>query len=206
MRYVTCIVLLGTCVLFGGVAFGVNPVSSLPETYIGYKFGPVVPSLSVNYLNLNGSFTFSEEWSDGDSYVTRADWKAGVLTPTIGAKLLFGDSDLQPYLRISTGLPLLASLDVIVTDEDAQGFIEELIEDIKGGTKQPMIITGAAGVEFFPVERFSVGGEFLYRYATVGFFWDYYEDYGGGDWERYDVDVRTSLGGTTAGLWLNYYF
>lgn len=206
MRYVACIVLLSSCVLFGGVAFGVNPVGSMPETYIGYKLGPVVPSLALNYFNFNGSFSFREEWSDGDSYVVRADWNASVLTPTIGTKLVLGDSDLRPYMRLSAGFPILTTLDVIVTDEDAQGFIEDVIEDIKDGTKQPMIITGAAGVEFFPVERFSVGGEFLYRYATVGFFWDYYEGYGGGNWERLEVDVRVNFGATSAGLWLNYYF
>lgn len=206
MRFVTAIILLSACVAFGGVAFGVNPVGPMPETYIGYAIGPLVPSISLQYISFSGSFSLNEEWSDGDRYVVRADWKASVLTPTFGTKLIMGAADLRPFARVSVGLPILTSLDVLVTDEDAQGYIEDIIEDIKTGVRQPILLTGGAGVEHFFGEHFSIGGEFLYRYATVGFIWEDYRDLGDGEWERDEVDVMTNFGATSAGLWLNYYF
>ncbi|MBA7656711.1 hypothetical protein ES703_64638 [subsurface metagenome] len=206
MRLVASIILLSACVAFGGVAFGINPIGPMPETYIGYKIGPVVPSLSLHYFSLNGSVAYREADSDGYDYVFRVDWKGSILTPTFGTKLVLGSSDLRPFARVSAGLPFLTSIDVLVTDEDAQGEIENIIEDIKTGLKQPILLTGGAGVEYFPVERFSIGGEFIYRYATAGFHWEDYRDYGDGDWERQEVDVRTNFGATSAGLWLNFYF
>lgn len=206
MRFVTTAFLLSICVAFGGVAFGINPVGPVPETYIGYKIGPVVPSLSLHYFNLNGKFTYSEEDSDGYDYVTRVDWKGSILTPTLGTKVILGASDLRPFARVSLGLPFLTSIDVLATDEDVQADIEEIIEIIRVGLKQPILFTAGAGVEHFFADRFSIGAEFCYRYATAGFNWADFNDRGSGEWDREEVDVRTHFGSTGVGLWLNYYF
>lgn len=215
MRVITSLILLTACVAFAGVAFGVNPIGPMPESYIGYKIGPVVPYLSVNFFNAGGHFHWFEEGYN-DAYdppnysdTITADWSGSVLMPTIGSKLVLGTTELKPFVRLAAGMPFLLSLNVDVVDsdyEDAQEDVDEIVADIKDGIRNPFILTGGAGVEYFFTDRFSVGGEFIYRYHTAGFYYEYYYEYSDGDWYRDEVDVQLNIGATSAGLWFNYYF
>ena len=197
MRFAISFFLLVTCVAFAGVAFGVNPIGPMPETYIGYRIGPVVPQLAVNYGNFSGSFEYRYE-DDGEEYT--GEGKISVLAPTLGTKVLFGSSDLQPFIRLSVGMPFLLSLkvDLDVDDPDIEDEVDDFLDELTEGLGPTFIFTGGAGIEYLFDERFSIGGEFKYRLVTVGGEWEFYEDE--------FINLSGSIGGTSAGLWLNFYF
>ncbi|TET22586.1 MAG: hypothetical protein E3J71_05555 [Candidatus Stahlbacteria bacterium] len=212
MRVITSLILLTACVAFAGVSFGVNPIGPMPESYIGYKIGPVVPYHYLNIFNTSGHVYYHEEgyreYRDPPNYeyADTLTWSGSIMAPSLGTKVVLGNSELKPFVRLSAGMAFLLSLNAEINDEDDQEEIDEFIQDIKDGIKNPFVLTGGAGVEYFFTDRFSVGGEFIYRYATAGFYWEEYYDWGDGDWERDEVDVSLNLGGTSAGLWFNYYF
>ncbi|MBN2381002.1 hypothetical protein JXM67_14485 [candidate division WOR-3 bacterium] len=214
MNRVIALLAIMSCVAFAGVAFGVNPISTMPESYIGYKIGPVVPYLSLNFFNAGGHVFLKEEgyrdYRDPPNYEygDTVTWSGSVLAPCLGTKIVFGDSELKPFLRLSAGMPFILTWNVEVNldDDDMEEDVEEIIADARDGLKNPFIVTGGAGVECLLTDRFSIGGEFLYRYVTSGFNYEYYYEYSGGDWYRDEVEIQANFGGTSAGLWLNFYF
>lgn len=226
MRSVICFVLITACVAMGGVAFGVNPVGPLPETYIGYKIGSVVPYLSLSFLHHSGNYyeygeSYHEDVLDTtyNEYADTASWSGSILAPTLGTKLILGSTDLKPFVRVSGSMPFLLSLNATVNDPSWQEDIDTLMTNIKKDLKPIFLFTFGAGVEYYFSERFSIGGEFNYRLLTGG--WNY-EEYD--EWEYTEIDPITgdtliyhhwdrdiigfggNVGGTYAGLWLNYYF
>lgn len=213
MRFAISLFLLTTCLAFAGVAFGVNPIGPMPETYVGYKIGPVVPYLSLSLVNAGGRIAYY--WEDYDEnydppYSEGGDtikFNGSVLAPTFGTKLVFGPSELKPFIRLSAGIPFLLTLNAEVSDEDEQEYIDEVIEDIREGMGTTLLLTGGMGVEYYFADRFSIGGEFNYHYLSSGGEWEYSDTATDGSWwwrEVYDVSGR--IGGTSAGMWLNYYF
>lgn len=213
MRFAITLFLLTACLGFAGVAFGVNPVGPMPETYVGYKIGPVVPYLSLSLVNAGGRIAYY--WEDYDEYYDPPYSEGGdtikfsgsVLAPTFGTKLVFGPSELKPFIRLSAGIPFLLTLNAEVSDEDEQEYIDEVIEDIREGMGTTLLLTGGMGVEYYFAERFSIGGEFNYHYLSSGGEWEYSDTASDGSWwwrEVYDVSGR--IGGTSAGMWLNFYF
>jgi hypothetical protein len=203
MRTIAVLLLVTACVAFGGVAFGVNPIGPTREVYAGYRIGPVVPQLSVDYGSLNGSLEYRDEDND-EEYSGKV--RMSVLTPSVGTKLIFGNSDLKPFARASLGIPILSfklDLDLDEYDED-EALIEDFVDIIKEGLGQPFIFAGGAGVEYFFADRFSIGGELKYRLLTAGGKWEFTEDdltYWNGS-----IDLGGSIAGTSSALWLNYYF
>jgi hypothetical protein len=197
MRTFIVSLLLAICVGFGAVAFGVNPIGLIPEAYIGYKIGPVVPALSVNFVHFKGSFEYVDEYYD-EEY--SGIGSISMMVPKLGAKILIGSSALQPFLRLSMGLPFILStnLELDVDDPDVEDEIDDFIDDVMDGTRQTLILDCGAGVEYFLADQFSIGGEFKYGLLTAGGGWDIYDDE--------SIDVKGTLGGTSTGLWLNYYF
>jgi len=213
MRAATSMLAVSARVAFAGVAFGVNPIGPMPETYIGYKIGPVVPYLSLSLVNAGGRIAYY--WEDYDEYYDPPYREGGdtitfsgsVLAPTLGTKLVFGSSELKPFVRLSAGIPFLLTLNAEVSDEDEQEDIDEVIEDIREGLGTTLLLTGGVGVEYYFAERFSIGGEFNYHYLSSGGEWEYSDTASDGSWWWRDVyDVSGRIGGTSAGLWLNYYF
>ena len=203
MRAIAALLLVTTCVAFGGVAFGVNPIGPVREVYVGYRIGQVVPQLSLDYGNFNGSLEYRDEDYD-EEYSGKVS--ISVLTPSVGTKLIFGNTDLKPFARASLGIPILSfklDLDLDEYDED-EALIEDFVDIIKEGLGQPFIFTGGAGVEYFFADRFSIGGEFKYRLLTAGGKWEFTED----DLTNWNgsIDLGGSIGGTSTALWLNYYF
>jgi hypothetical protein len=210
----------------GGVAFGVNPIGPLPETYVGYKIGPVVPYLSLSFFNHSGRYEDYYERYDEDEfdttyyeYADTVNWSGSVLAPTLGTKFVFGTTDLKPFVRVSGSMPFLLSVNVEINDDDDQEYIDSLITDFKQDLKPIFMFTFGAGVEYFFAEQFSIGGEFNYRLLTGGWEYDYYDEweseyydpiedttYYFQHWRREEYNVGGSIGGTCAGLWLNYYF
>jgi hypothetical protein len=102
---------------FAGVAFGVNPLGSIPqlgvggivdiyygdiegleinlkgsvpETYIGYRIGPVVPYLSLNLYHAGFKFEYRDEDYPDDNYT--AEGGGSILAPVIGTRFIFGPS------------------------------------------------------------------------------------------------------------------
>ncbi len=197
MRVFTSLILLTACVAFAGVAFGVNPIGPMPESYIGYKIGPVVPALSFNFFNVSGSFEYRDVDFD-EEYSGRGS--ASIISPALSTKFLIGSSDLQPFIRLSAGMPLLLSVNVELDldDPDYEDEIDSIIDVAKDGLDATLVFAGGAGIEYFFAEKFSIGGEFKYGFVIAG-----------GDWEVYEnefIDVKGSIGRTSTGLWLNYYF
>ena len=97
--------------------------------------------------------------------------------------------------------------------------MDSLVADIKGGLNPIFLFTGGAGVEYFLSERFSIDGEFNYRLLAGSWEYGEYDDwiesyydpindttYNLLHWNRNSMDVGGVLGGTSAGVWLNYYF
>lgn len=215
MRFVMGLLAISACVVFGGVAFGVNPIGPMPESYIGYRIGPVVPYLSLGFYNASGHdyyyYEYHEEYDGEEIYfyenADTAIWSGSILMPTLGTKVVLGAGDLKPFIRLSGGVPFLLSLKVEV-EEDDQERVDDIIEDLKENSRA-LMIAGGAGVEYYLTERFSIGGEFIYRYISGSTAWDEYDEYEDElyrEWERWDYDEVANIGMTSAGLWLNFYF
>jgi hypothetical protein len=223
MRVITSLILLTACVAFAGVSFGINPLGSIPqlgvggimdayygdieglevnmkgsvpETYIGYRIGPVVPYLSLNLYHAGFVFEYRDEDFPENNYT--AEGGGSIFAPVIGTKFIFGPSELKPFVRVSAGMPFLLSLNLEVSDPDVQEDIDTVLTQIKEGTDTPLFLVGGAGVEYYLSDRFSVGGEFNYRLLKAGGEWEF--------WEDEFVEASGRIGSTSAGLWLNYYF
>lgn len=226
MRATITLLVLSACVAFGGVAFGVNPIGPMPETYLGYKVGPIVPYLSLSFINHSAHLNYYDEsydeWIDDTTHYEDEEevtWKGSILAPTLGGKFVMGTSDLKPFFRISGSMPFLLSLDATVDDPDYQEDIDTALTQIKDGLKPFFLLTAGAGVEYFLSENFSIGGEFNYRLLTGGWEYEYYDEWVEeyidpvtGDtlyfdhWDREEINLGGIIGGTCAGMWLNYYF
>jgi hypothetical protein len=104
-------------------------------------------------------------------------------------------------------MPFLLSLNLEVSDSAVQDDIDTVLTQIREGTDTPLFFVGGAGVEYYLSDRFSIGGEFNYHYLSSGGEWEYSDTASDGSWWWRDVyDVSGRIGGTSAGMWLNFYF
>jgi hypothetical protein len=192
MRYIAALILIATCAAFGGLAFGVNPIGPLRESYIGFEAGNVIPYGSLNFYN--GKESYKRRDADDPEYSDTTIYRAGILIPTAGAKVFLGSgSELKPFVRASVGMPFLLYLRGYDNDYDAQEELDEFKEDLG----LMLIYGGGAGVEYFFARSFSIGGEFNYRALSAGL----RDTYSG-----VITRTRLNIGGTSTGVWLNYYF
>jgi len=141
-----------------GLVFGIKPgLTAVQSSYFGMDVQQFQPYIGLDFARL--SFSFDEGGQDPSS----ESGSAFVLVPHLGSRYYFsaekGSGEVVPYVQ---GDFLFSIASVGGKGFDAES--KELAEDALGFIG----ISAAFGAEYYFSERFSIGGEYGFRFFADG--------------------------------------
>jgi hypothetical protein len=190
--------------------FTVAPGLSLNGASFGYKIDRVVPEFGFNYMLARGSYTFNGKKYDSNqnkevdnnySY----NVTAGYLLPRLGVKVFIAEKeDLKMFVSAGFLKPF------IFGNSQVDGVDDFVVSD----EIDKVSIWGADlsfGMEYFFSERFSMSGQFGFRYFGANYKNTYqssYFDPNAGQSVEFEAreQFRLSLNPTFSRIGLNFYF
>ena len=220
-----------------GLVFSITPNQQVQSASLGFRFGRLVPFAGVDLLSASAEGTLRYEsvdrytgsaygWNNVDEETLDAEGSATLVIPHLGLKAFLADGELRPYV-LGSAFKSLVFVDASATntqreesadgddvavweDEDRWSLsddkgLEDAAKDVLGFTG----ITIGGGVEYFPTERFSVGGEYGIRLVSHSVSGDYdnLDEDGSYYWrEQWEAEVSGSYRLSYGTVSLNFYF
>jgi hypothetical protein len=145
-----------------GIVFGIKPgLTGVQSSYFGMDVNQLQPYVGLDFARL--SFSFEEGTADPGEARNEISGSGLVLVPHLGSRFYFArerqSGDVVPYVQ-GDFMFSLASVNVDgISQRD-----KDLAEDILGFWG----MSAAFGAEYYFSERFSIGGEYGFRYFNDG--------------------------------------
>lgn len=169
------------------VAFGVKPSTLVQSSYFGFVAGTsMVIQFGLDYARVNVSVKGDIDTEEVDQEVS-----ASMMMPHGGIKMYLkprGALTTSPYFMVDV-FKAFSSVDLGEDEEmeDAEEFASDLIS--------PWGLNVGFGAEYFFSDRFSIGGEYGFRYLMSS-----------SEMDEVDMEISTNLGMTYAAISANFAF